>query len=228
MQCSTCLMSLNSGSHLTSTPCGHIFHHACVIQWFGNKKNCPQCRHIINEDGLRRIYLTDNEDNVGDDYNTLQDQLETLQLQLQIKVGEKNQLWRRNQDLESVLKQQNEEIENLKDEAYRFKVWEMNMNQEMMSTRVNYQSALEEVKMLKEKLQNLERIAMSRGGGDLTCFLQKRRAVDKKNKDFSFITKEQKMFTRIFSSISTDGKSKDLRKPSYEKKEGCWISVKRK
>ena len=44
MQCSTCLELLTPSDDLTCTPCGHVFHMACVIQWFENKKNCPQVR----------------------------------------------------------------------------------------------------------------------------------------------------------------------------------------
>ena len=42
VQCSTCLELLAPGDDLTCTPCGHVFHMACVIQWFETKKNCPQ------------------------------------------------------------------------------------------------------------------------------------------------------------------------------------------
>ena len=44
VQCSTCLELLTPSDDLTCTPCGHVFHMACVIQWFENKKNCPQVR----------------------------------------------------------------------------------------------------------------------------------------------------------------------------------------
>ena len=42
VQCSTCLELLTPSDDLTCTPCGHVFHMACVVQWFENKKNCPQ------------------------------------------------------------------------------------------------------------------------------------------------------------------------------------------
>ena len=31
----------------------------CVVQWFKNKKNCPQCRHSANERNLRKIFLAE-------------------------------------------------------------------------------------------------------------------------------------------------------------------------
>ena len=47
VQCSTCLELLTPSDDLTCTPCGHVFHMACVVQWFENKKNCPQVTNII-------------------------------------------------------------------------------------------------------------------------------------------------------------------------------------
>ena len=42
LQCSTCLERMSPEEDLGSTPCGHVFHMVCVLQWFENKKNCPQ------------------------------------------------------------------------------------------------------------------------------------------------------------------------------------------
>ena len=42
LQCSTCLERMCPEEDLGCTPCGHVFHMACVLQWFENKKNCPQ------------------------------------------------------------------------------------------------------------------------------------------------------------------------------------------
>ena len=49
VQCSTCLELLTPSDDLTCTPCGHVFHMACVVQWFENKKNCPQVSFIIKK-----------------------------------------------------------------------------------------------------------------------------------------------------------------------------------
>ena len=53
VNCSTCLELLTPSDNLVCTPCGHVFHVHCVMQWFESKKNCPQCRHSANEKNIR-------------------------------------------------------------------------------------------------------------------------------------------------------------------------------
>ena len=53
VQCSTCLELLAPGDDLTCTPCGHVFHMACVLQWFESKKNCPQVNRMEEKLGRR-------------------------------------------------------------------------------------------------------------------------------------------------------------------------------
>jgi hypothetical protein len=92
------LTSFSAGDDLTSTPCGHVFHLHCVIQWFENKKNCPQCRHAANERTLRKIYLSEVDgEQVSSDH--LQNQLESVQLQLRCLKGEQQKMVEKNQQL---------------------------------------------------------------------------------------------------------------------------------
>ena len=106
MHCSICQVSLHQGS-ATVTPCGHIFHYNCVIQWLYHNKNCPHCRQICDICDLKNIYLPSNENKVRDDVTSLQNQLETLQEKLQGNVEEKK-------GLESVLERKSVEINHLK------------------------------------------------------------------------------------------------------------------
>ena len=53
VQCSTCLELLTPEDDLTCTPCGHVFHLACVIQWFENKKGT--CSNIENMSLLMQL-----------------------------------------------------------------------------------------------------------------------------------------------------------------------------
>ena len=66
-KCPTCFESLISDSknYIVSTPCGHLFHMNCVQGWLdtGNP-TCPQCRGIISQDKLLRIYLPPTESDV--------------------------------------------------------------------------------------------------------------------------------------------------------------------
>ena len=90
VQCSTCLELLTPGDDLTSTPCGHVFHMACVVQWFETKKNCPQCRHSANERNLRKIYLAETDGEPEIDADSLQNHLDSAKLQPRCKEGERS------------------------------------------------------------------------------------------------------------------------------------------
>ena len=92
VQCSTCLELLTPDDDLTCTPCGHVFHLACVVQWFETKKNCPQCRHSANERTLRKIYLAEIGGESTLDPNDLQNQLDNAQFQLRLKEAEKSKV----------------------------------------------------------------------------------------------------------------------------------------
>jgi hypothetical protein len=43
-----CGICLDDTKPLIETSCGHIFHTACLNQWFGHSKNCPTCRKDFN------------------------------------------------------------------------------------------------------------------------------------------------------------------------------------
>lgn len=73
--CSVCLESPNDSNAFT-TPCNHVFHRACLNQWFNTRQeanlpqSCPLCRRelaiVLNEmsDGDRDTYL-DYADTLG-------------------------------------------------------------------------------------------------------------------------------------------------------------------
>ena len=113
VQCSTCLELLTPGDDLTCTPCGHVFHMACVVQWFETKKNCPQCRHGTNERNLRKIYLAETDGESEIDADSLQNHLDSAKFQLRCKEGERSKFAERNKDLEGLLKKKKEEIKTL-------------------------------------------------------------------------------------------------------------------
>ncbi|NXU84826.1 TRAIP ligase, partial [Xiphorhynchus elegans] len=55
--CTICSDFFDNERDVAAVPCGHTFHHACLIQWFDTapSRTCPQCRiqvskrHIINK-----------------------------------------------------------------------------------------------------------------------------------------------------------------------------------
>jgi len=43
--CSVCLENYKSHSSVCGLPCGHVFHHECILQWLhGDRHCCPVCR----------------------------------------------------------------------------------------------------------------------------------------------------------------------------------------
>ena len=102
--------TFHPGDDLTSTPCGHVFHLHCVIQWFESKKNCPQCRHAANEKTLRKIYLSEMDGEPTLNSDQLENQLESVQLQLRCTKGEQSKLVEKNQQLDKQNKALKEEI----------------------------------------------------------------------------------------------------------------------
>ncbi|XP_044263511.1 E3 ubiquitin-protein ligase TRAIP [Tribolium madens] len=84
--CIICSDLILPNSEIFTTPCGHIFHYACLMQWLERAKNCPQCRRKTTEKSIHRVYLNIN--NVEDetaDPATLQYKIDALQFQLALK-----------------------------------------------------------------------------------------------------------------------------------------------
>uniref|UniRef100_A0AAG5DAJ0 RING-type domain-containing protein n=2 Tax=Anopheles atroparvus TaxID=41427 RepID=A0AAG5DAJ0_ANOAO len=56
------------------TPCGHMFHHTCLLQWLERSKTCPQCRNRCAETRLVKVYfnIAANLDNTEDSASLLQ------------------------------------------------------------------------------------------------------------------------------------------------------------
>ncbi|XP_050452393.1 E3 ubiquitin-protein ligase TRAIP isoform X1 [Cataglyphis hispanica] len=88
--CSELLVPSNEVFH---TPCGHIFHHICLIQWLERSKTCPQCRERTTESKIHRIYFNfSNNDSIVEDPSFLQSRIDNLTLQLQLRDQRINNL----------------------------------------------------------------------------------------------------------------------------------------
>lgn len=57
ISCVICSDLFVSVDNIFTTPCGHIFHHVCLIQWMERKKDCPQCRQKCTERNIFRVYF---------------------------------------------------------------------------------------------------------------------------------------------------------------------------
>jgi len=200
VQCSTCLELLSPGDDLTCTPCGHVFHLACVVQWFENKKNCPQCRHSANERTLRKIYLAEVDGDDTVDADSLQNQLDSAQFQLRCKEGERSKFAEKNKEVEELLKEQKEEIKDF--ERIRRKAKELadtlrTQAKGLQEERVRYEEARREADELKHKLESYKSVELTIRGqeGELNKFLHERGAFDSKTRDLAnlVVTLKHKM-----------------------------------
>jgi len=200
VQCSTCLELLSPGDDLTCTPCGHVFHLACVVQWFENKKNCPQCRHSANERTLRKIYLAEVDGDDTVDADSLQNQLDNAQFQLRCKEGERSKFAEKNKEVEELLKKQNEEIKDLERSRRKAKEQAVALRTQakvLQDERLTYEEARREAEVLKHKLESYRSVELCIRGqeGELNKFLHERGAFDNKTKDLAnlVVTLKQKM-----------------------------------
>ena len=192
VQCSTCLELLAPGDDLTSTPCGHVFHVTCVIQWFETKKNCPQCRHPARESTLRRIFLadTDGDTTLGIDSSTLQSDLDDAKLEVRMKDNELRKAIGKMKEMEEQSMKQREEIKSL--EKARNKIREQyegirSQAKLLQGEKVKCDAAMREAEHLRTKLDNFKMVEVALKGqeGALNQFLHDRGAFDGRTKDLA-------------------------------------------
>lgn len=192
VQCSTCLELLAPGDDLTSTPCGHVFHVTCVIQWFETKKNCPQCRHPARESTLRRIFLadTDGDTTLGIDSSSLQSDLDDAKLQVRMKDNELRKALGKVKEMEEQNIKQREEIKSLEKGRNRLKEQYEGIQSQaklLQGEKMKCDEATREAEHLKTKLENFKTVEVALKGqeGALNQFLHDRGAFDGKTKDLA-------------------------------------------
>ncbi|XP_050354779.1 E3 ubiquitin-protein ligase TRAIP isoform X2 [Nymphalis io] len=81
--CTICNDSVKQAENIQVIKCGHIFHYQCLSQWISRSKLCPQCRNMVTNRCMFRLYPTISNETSGEDVATLQAQLNDAQLQLQ-------------------------------------------------------------------------------------------------------------------------------------------------
>lgn len=233
VQCSTCLELLTPGDDLTSTPCGHVFHMACVVQWFENKKNCPQCRQSCNEKTLRKIYLAETDGEPEMDADSLQNLLDGAKFQLRCKEGERSKFAEKNKELEEVLRKQKDEIKTL--EQSKLKAKEQadgyrNQARVLQEDRFRYEEVRREAEELKHKLENYKSVELSIRGqeGELNKFLHERGAFDNKTRDLAtlVVMMKQKMADVKKERSMAENRLKEAsREQAMERKKGKELEV---
>ncbi|KAK8521172.1 hypothetical protein V6N13_077290 [Hibiscus sabdariffa] len=44
-RCTVCLDEFSDGDKVTSTPCNHVYHYSCIVEWLKTSHLCPLCRY---------------------------------------------------------------------------------------------------------------------------------------------------------------------------------------
>ena len=65
--CTICESALVNRGHLSSLPCGHVFHEQCINQWLDVKCECPIDRKRIDRRMVKRLYLNEKDYDLSSD-----------------------------------------------------------------------------------------------------------------------------------------------------------------
>lgn len=84
--CSICgdIFTGTDAEVLHSTPCGHIFHYLCLVEWLERSKTCPHCRAKVDEKKTVKLYFQLSNYPVKDS-GTLENEVQSLKFQLSMK-----------------------------------------------------------------------------------------------------------------------------------------------
>ena len=84
--CSTCLESFTSGSDISATPCGHVFHTSCITRWLTRNNDCSQCRKDCDIRQIIKLYFSESQ-------SALEEQITINDLEQKcLKLEEKSQI----------------------------------------------------------------------------------------------------------------------------------------
>uniref|UniRef100_A0A182WBQ4 RING-type domain-containing protein n=1 Tax=Anopheles minimus TaxID=112268 RepID=A0A182WBQ4_9DIPT len=86
--CPICSDLFVPSAEVNITPCGHMFHHLCLLQWLERSKTCPQCRDHCIAKRLIKVYfnVTANLDTTEDNASLLE-KLDNLTLKIREQEG---------------------------------------------------------------------------------------------------------------------------------------------
>lgn len=115
--CVICSDLLTPSEDVFHTPCGHIFHYPCLIQWLERSKTCPQCREKTTEAKIHRIYFNfSNNDTIKEDATCLQQKLDNLTFQVRLKDKNISNLTESNEKLEKMTTGLRQEVRKIESE----------------------------------------------------------------------------------------------------------------
>ncbi|KAK7605402.1 hypothetical protein V9T40_007260 [Parthenolecanium corni] len=135
--CNICteIFTGNLDENIHSTPCGHLFHYVCLIEWLQRSKSCPQCQAEVSETQTIKLYFRIDSDSLS-----LQELL-NLKLKLLLQT----------QDIKNL----NEATKKYKNQANRLRN-EVEENEEKIKNHETLITSLRgENKVMKSQLKKL-------------------------------------------------------------------------
>ncbi|XP_072750375.1 uncharacterized protein Nopo [Anoplolepis gracilipes] len=161
--CVICSELLVPSDDVFHTPCRHIFHYGCLIQWLERSKTCPQCRERTTESKIHRIYFNfSNSDSILEDPTSLQSKIDNMTFQLQLKDQNINNLTETKEKLETQtvgLRREVKQIEseiNGKNSAIHALKEQIKFYKRQCQDTDAYKKEIEQLKKDIESLKNLQ------------------------------------------------------------------------
>jgi len=179
------------------TPCGHVFHMQCVLQWFESKKNCPQCRHTANEKNIRKVFLSEVDGGEEENSDVLQNKLDAAQFKVRSLTQEKesyktkfNQATEHNAKLKEEVKKIELSKRKAEDNSHEYKA-QVRFLKEERNQYEKYQSDAEKYKLELENYKVIKRV-INESTNDVNMLLHERGCFDRESKDLAFLVVQLK------------------------------------
>ncbi|GLV40096.1 no poles [Carabus blaptoides fortunei] len=139
------------------------------MQWLERSKTCPQCRNKTTEKLMTRIYFNiPSSEGIDDDAVTLQNKLDTANLQLRLKEGHVKETEDKIQEVNNENTKLSENIKHLKSEVAKYKAGVGSLKEQLSYTKekVKYIDKVEaEIMQLKGKMKSMEDVYRAVTGG---------------------------------------------------------------
>ena len=170
--CTICTDYFDTENDISVTPCGHLFHAACLNQWIatsGVQRTCPQCRRpVVPKRIISKVFINvPEESEIQLDPYVLKNKLDEVETLLTKYKNENSDLQGTLKAMEDLKDKLGSKIKQLKSDLNN----EKNVSQllksdmETLKTEVSYTRLLkEELKQLKLRLKTLEKVEVCING----------------------------------------------------------------